>query len=90
MENYIFGSVIMCDDDLSSVYRKKNRYEKGTVKKTLNVRETPDLDSDVLCVVKPGEDFEIDNEESTRKFCKIYTASGVEGYVVRQYVRTAG
>lgn len=88
MEKLILGSVIMCDDDLSSVYRKKNRYEKATVKKTLNVRETPDFDSDILCVVKPGEVFEVDNEESTRKFCKIYTSSGAEGYVVRQYVKT--
>lgn len=87
MEKLILGSVIMCDDDLSSVYRKKNRYQKGTVKKMMNVRETPDSDSDILCVVRAGEEFEIDNEESTRKFCKIYTASGVEGYVYRQYVK---
>ena len=78
----------MCDDDLSSVYRKRNRYEKGSVRKTLNVREAPDYDSDVLCIVKPGDVFEIDNEESTRKFCKIYTESGIEGYILRQHVRT--
>ena len=75
------------DDD---VYSGRARYEKGTVTKTLNVREVPDHDADVICVIKPGEEFEIDNEESTRKFCKIYTETGVEGYVVRQYVRKVG
>ena len=78
------------DDDLSSVYRKRNRYEKGRAKKALNVRETPDFDSDIVCDVRSGEEFEIDNEESTRKFYKIYTSSGVEGYVARQFVKTGG
>lgn len=81
---------IVTDDDLSSVYRKRNRYEKGMAKKGLNVRESPDFDSDVLCDVRAGEEFEIDNEESTRKFYKIYTSSGVEGYVARQFVKTGG
>lgn len=80
----------MCDDDLSSVYRKRNRYEKGTVNKIANVRWSPDFDSDVLCIVSPGEEFEIDNEESTRKACKIYTSSGVEGYVARKYIKIVG
>lgn len=78
------------DDDLSVVYRKRNRYEKGKAKKPLNVRETPDFDSDILCDVRSGEEFEIDNEESTKKFYKIYTSSGVEGYVARKFVMTGG
>jgi hypothetical protein len=84
------GSIIMCDDDLSSVYRKRNRYEKGRVDKVQNVYYGPSFDSDVLCIVTPEEEFEIDNEESKRQFCKIYTSSGVEGFIRRKAVRTVG
>ena len=90
MENKHSGSVIMCDDDLSSVYRKRNRYENGRVKKTQNVFYGPSFDSDVLCVVTPDEEFEIDYNESRGEFYKIYTASGVEGFVRKKNVRTAG
>lgn len=87
MANHKTGRIIMCDDDLSSVYKKRNRYEKGTVSKIVNVYWSPDFDSDFICVVDPGEEFEIDNDESTRKFYKIYTSSGVEGYVAKTNVR---
>lgn len=80
----------MCDDDLSSVYRKRNRYENGRVKKTQNVFYGPSFDSDVLCVVTPDEEFEIDHNESRGEFYKIYTASGVEGFVRKKSVRTEG
>lgn len=90
MENKHSGSVIMCDDDLSSVYRKRNRYENGRVSKTQNVYYGPSFDSDVLCVVTPDDEFEIDHNESRGEFYKIYTASGVEGFVRKKNVRTAG
>lgn len=92
MEKLKRGSAmyIITDDDLSSVYRKRNRYEKGTAKKILNVREGPGFDTDVLCDVRAGEEFEIDHEESTRNFYKIYTSSGVEGYILKEFVKTGG
>lgn len=90
MEIIHSGSVIMCDDDLSSVYRKRNRYENGRVRKTQNVYYRPSSDSDVLCIVTPDEEFEIDHNESRGEFYKIYTQSGVEGFVRRKNVRTAG
>lgn len=80
----------MCDDDLSSVYRKRNRYEKGTVNKAQNVYYGPSFDSDVICLVTPLEEFEIDYNESRGKFYKIYTASGVEGYINKKNVKTEG
>lgn len=88
MEKINIGSVIMCDDDLSSVYRKRTRYEKGIAKKTSNVYYYPDYSSDVLCAVDSGEEFEIDNEESRGEFYKIYTTSGIEGFVRKKNVKT--
>ena len=78
----------MCED--SSVYRKRNRYEDGTVDRVQNVYYGPSFDSDVLCVVDPGEEFEIDNNESKGKFLKIYTSSGIEGYIHKKAVRIVG
>ena len=80
----------MCDDDLSSVYRKRNRYEQGTAKKISNVYFGPSYDYDVLCVVDPGDEFEIDHSESRGEFYKIYTASGVEGFIRKKNVKTVG
>ena len=80
----------MCDDDLSSVYRKRNRYENGRVKKMANVYYGPSYDSDILCIVTSDEEFEIDNNESRGEFYKIYTASGVEGFVKKKLVKTEG
>lgn len=80
----------MCDDDLSSVYRKRNRYEKGRVNKIQNVHYGPSFDSDVLCVVMPDDEFEIDHNEDKGEFYKIYTASGVEGFVRKKNVRIEG
>lgn len=88
MENKHLGSVIMCDDDLSSVYRKRNRYEKGRVSRTQNVYYGPSFDSDILCVVTPDDEFEIDHNESKGQFYKIYTSSGVEGFIRGQHVKT--
>lgn len=81
------GSVIMCDDDLSSVYKKENRYETGRVSKIQNVYYGPSSNYDVLCVVKPDEEFEIDHNESKGEFYKIYTTSGVEGFIRKKNVK---
>ena len=90
MEKRKIGSVIICEDDLRSVYRKRNRYENGRVSKIQNVYYGPSFDSDVLCIVKPNEVFEIDYNESKGQFYKIYTASGVEGFVRKKNVKTEG
>lgn len=80
----------MCEDDLSSVYRKRNRYENGTVSKTQNVYYGPSFDTDVLCIVTPDEEFEIDNNESKGQFYKIYTSGGIEGFIRKKAVRIVG
>lgn len=80
----------MCDDDLSSVYRKRNRYDTGTVDKTQNVFYGPSFDSDVLGVVTSREKFEIDYNESRGQFYKIYTEDGIEGFVRKKNVKIVG
>ena len=73
--------------DFGPVYRKKTRYRIGVVRTTTSVREAPDFDSEILSTARSGTQVEIDNEESTRKFFKIYTQDGIEGYVPKNSVR---
>ena len=80
----------MCDSDLSSVYGKKNRYETGTVSKTQNVYYGPSSDTDVIGIVTPREEFEIDHEESKGNYFKIFTEGGLVGFVRRKNVKIAG
>lgn len=89
-QNNEIEKVIMCEDDLSSVYRKPSRYEKGYAAGMVNVYHDSSLSSDVLCVLMENDEFEIDHEDSRRDFYKIYTASGVEGFVKKSRVKTGG
>lgn len=78
----------MFDGDLSPVYRKRARYERVRVSRTENVHYGPSFDSDILCVVTEDEEFEIDHNESRGSFYKIYTASGIEGFIQKKHVKT--
>lgn len=54
----------------------------------LNVRETPVKDpKNILGTIKKDEEVEIDMEESTDDFYKVYTAKGLEGFCMKQYIR---
>lgn len=52
----------------------------------LNVRETPSISGEVVCVLNAASEFEIDVNGSNREWFKICTASGVDGYCMRKYV----
>lgn len=52
----------------------------------LNVREAPNIDADVVCVIKALTEVEIDESESTDEFYKIYLSSGLEGYCMRKFI----
>lgn len=52
----------------------------------LNVRKNPEFDADVLCVLDKDTEVEIDMAQSTSDFFRIVTASGVEGFCMRQFV----
>lgn len=52
----------------------------------LNIRVAPNIDSDVVTVVKEGTILEISDEESTDDFYKVYLANGVDGFCMKQFV----
>lgn len=53
----------------------------------LNVREKPVAGSRVVKIVDAGTELSVTTDESFGIFYKICTASGVEGYCVKDYVR---
>lgn len=54
--------------------------------KKLNVRIEPSITSDVVCIVDEGTTLMIDQSESTDKWFKVYTETGVEGYCMKNFV----
>ena len=54
--------------------------------KKLNVRIKPSTAGDIVCVVAEGTTLMIDPSESTDKWFKVYTETGVEGYCMKNFV----
>lgn len=52
----------------------------------LNVRAEPSLDAKIVCQVVEEAELEIDMTESTEYFYRVCTATGIEGYCVKEYV----
>lgn len=52
----------------------------------LNVREEPNTEAEIVCVLDVTSEIEIDVEKSTTAWFKICTATGVEGYCMRKFV----
>ena len=52
----------------------------------LNVRENATVDSGIVCVLDAMSEIEIDVNKSTSNWFYIYSATGAEGYCMRQYV----
>ena len=52
----------------------------------LNIREAPDLYSNVLLVAEEYTKLVIDMHKSTRDWFHVYTESGVDGYCMKKYV----
>lgn len=53
---------------------------------SLNVRNKPNVKSNVLCVIKKGDKVKIDDGESTNDFYKVILKSGVEGFCMKKYI----
>lgn len=53
----------------------------------LNVRTKPIADADVVCVIDSNSEVEIDMSRSTKEWFKICTATGVEGFCMRKFVK---
>ena len=52
----------------------------------LNVRTNPHKNSEVVATVNTGSELTIDISKSTLDWYKICTASGIEGYCMKQFV----
>lgn len=55
----------------------------------LKVRKDPSLDSETICTLVRSDEVEVDMEESTDDFYKVYLPSGVEGYCMKKFIEIA-
>lgn len=53
---------------------------------SLNVRTGPSKDCDVICEIPSKTEVEINEPESSGDFYKICTASGVEGFCMKNFI----
>lgn len=52
----------------------------------LNVREKPSIDAETLTALEAGSEVRLLKDEIENGFYKICTASGLEGYCMREYI----
>ena len=53
----------------------------------LRVRKNPNQNSEVITTITNGSEVKIDEAKSTGAFFKVCTASGVEGFCMKKYIR---
>lgn len=54
----------------------------------LNVRSKPAVDADVLTILDVSAEIVIDPARSTNEWVKVTTASGIDGFCMRKFVKT--
>lgn len=54
----------------------------------LYVRTEPSKDSEPLCIIEKDAELTVDLKKSTSSFFKVKTASGVEGYCMKDFIVT--
>ena len=54
----------------------------------LYVRTEPSKDSEPLCIIEKDAELTVDLEKSTSLFFKVKTASGIEGYCMKDFIVT--
>lgn len=52
----------------------------------LGIYSEPDLDSEIICKVRYLTELEIDLNNSTDDFYKVYTAIGAEGFCLKKFI----
>ena len=52
----------------------------------LNLRAEPSSDAEILCELACSIEVEVDETASIDKFYKVYTATGMEGYCMKDYI----
>lgn len=53
----------------------------------LNVRSDSDTTADILCILDANSEVMIDLGKSNREWFKVTTASGVDGYCMRKFIK---
>lgn len=53
----------------------------------LNVRTNPASDADIVCVLDVNSEVKLDMSRSTKEWFKICTATGVEGFCMRKFIK---
>lgn len=54
--------------------------------KKLNIREEPRTDATIVCEVDYQTKLMIDENESTEEFYKVFTAAGIEGFCMKNFI----
>lgn len=76
--------------DEKEIEQEMDDIQTGVAKKgePVIVYEHANEDSDVVCVLEPGEEVEIDESylHSKTKFLRIYTSFGQEGYCMKRLI----
>lgn len=54
----------------------------------LNVRSKPSITGEIVCVLNASSEIEIDVEKSVTDWVYVCTATGVEGYCMRQFINS--
>lgn len=52
----------------------------------LNVRTAPNATASIICTIPCGTEVIVVEDESTDEFYAIYTASGIEGFCMKNYI----
>lgn len=67
---------------------KVEKFKMGKVEgcSKLNVRKRPNATAEVVCTIDKNTDVEINIDKSTAKFYKICTATGVQGFCMKDFI----
>lgn len=77
------------DEKKETVVPKTETVVYGTVFncKNLNIRKRPTQKSEVIQIIEADQMVQVDKSKSTADFYKVCTATGAEGYCMKQYVK---
>lgn len=81
------------NDTINDTYVTETHDESEGIKfglvtncKKLNVRERPTVHAPVICEIVCQTELMIDEKESTEEFYKVYTAAGIEGFCMKNFI----
>lgn len=77
------------EEEVTSAVTEKEKTKMAVVVgcHSLNVRQEPKADADIVQIVKAGTIVEVDFAESTTDFYKVHTESGAAGYCMKKFIK---